>query len=86
MKLQRKAFFKQSVASLAVLPFLTSTKSYGAPMGSAKFVDVDGISLYNIISVVVDRTQLHVFNHCGHYAFQEYPHEVTEQMVSFIKV
>ena len=45
-----------------------------------------GISLYNIISVVVDRTQLHVFNHCGHYAFQEYPHEVTEQMVSFIKV
>ena len=44
-----------------------------------------GISLYNIISSVVDRTQLHVFNHCGHYAFQEYPGEVTEQMVSFIK-
>ena len=44
-----------------------------------------GISLYNIISRVVERTQLHVFNHCGHYAFQEYPGEVTEQMVSFIK-
>jgi len=44
-----------------------------------------GISLYNIISGVVDRTQLHVFNHYGHYSFQECPGEVTEQMVSFIK-
>lgn len=43
MKLQRRAFFKQSVAGLAVLPFFTSTKSYAAPMGSARFVDVDGI-------------------------------------------
>ncbi len=39
----RRAFLQYSVASLAVLPFFTSTKSYAAPMASAKFVDVDGI-------------------------------------------
>ena len=56
--------------------------AHNDPPGAHTF----GISLYNIISGVVERTQLHVFNHCGHYAFQEYPGEVTEQMVSFIKV
>jgi pimeloyl-ACP methyl ester carboxylesterase len=39
----RRVFLKQSVASLAVLPFFTSTRSYAAPMASSKFVDVDGI-------------------------------------------
>lgn len=44
-----------------------------------------GISLYNIISSVVDRTHLHVFNQCGHYAFAEYPREVADQIISFIR-
>ena len=43
MKLQRRAFFKQSVAGLAVLPFFASIKSDAAPMGNAQSVDVDGI-------------------------------------------
>ena len=43
MNLLRRAFLKHSVASLAVLPFLRSTKAYALTMGNAKFVDVDGI-------------------------------------------
>jgi len=43
MNLMRRNFLKHSVASLAVLPFFTSTRSYAAPMASSKFVDVDGI-------------------------------------------
>ena len=40
MNLLRRVFLKHSVASLVVFPFFTSTKSYAAPMASAKFVDV----------------------------------------------
>ncbi|MDA2932891.1 alpha/beta hydrolase [Acidobacteria bacterium AH-259-D05] len=50
MNLLRRNFLKQSMASLAILPLLRSTKVYGrstqssgAMMGNAKFVDVDGI-------------------------------------------
>lgn len=43
MSLLRRAFLKHSVAGLAALPFLTSTRSYAAPMGNIRFVDVDGI-------------------------------------------
>ena len=43
MNLMRRVFLKHSVASLAVLPFLRSTKAYAVTMGNVKFVDVDGI-------------------------------------------
>ena len=82
MKLQRRAFFKQSVAGLAVLPFFASTKSDAAPMGNAQFVDVDGIRTSYFEG---GSGEPMVLVHGGHYAFQEYPGEVTEQMVSFIK-
>ncbi len=39
----RRVFLKHSVAGLAVLPFLTWTRSHAAPMGDIRFVDVDGI-------------------------------------------
>lgn len=44
-----------------------------------------GVTLYEIFSKVVDQTQLHFFNHSGHYVFQEYAEEVTDLMVSFIE-
>ncbi len=44
-----------------------------------------GIDIYNIVSAVVDRTELHLFNQCGHYGFQDYPREIADLMVGFIK-
>ena len=44
-----------------------------------------GIDIYNIVSAVVDRTELHLFNQCGHYGFQEYPREIADLMVGFIR-
>ena len=44
-----------------------------------------GINLYNTISAVVDRAELHLFNQCMHYGFLEYPREVSDVMVSFIR-
>ena len=44
-----------------------------------------GITLYEIFSAVVDRTELHLFNQCMHYGFLEYPREVSDVMVSFIR-
>ncbi len=43
-----------------------------------------GIEIFNIISAVVDRTELHLFNQSMHYVFQEYPQEISDLMVSFI--
>ena len=43
MKLLRRVFLKHSAAGLAALPFLTSTRPFAAPMGDARFVDVDGV-------------------------------------------
>ncbi len=43
MSLVRRVFFKHSVASVAVLLFLSNTPSYGAPINEIKFVDVDGV-------------------------------------------
>ena len=44
-----------------------------------------GINLYNKIASVLDRAEIHFFNQSGHYAFQEYPRETADVMVSFIK-
>ena len=44
-----------------------------------------GIEIFNIISAVVDRTELHLFNQSMHYVFQEYPREVADLMVDFIR-
>lgn len=44
-----------------------------------------GIDLFELISQSLDRTQFHLFNHCGHHPFAEYPQEVTELLLSFIK-
>jgi pimeloyl-ACP methyl ester carboxylesterase len=44
-----------------------------------------GITLYEIFSAVVDRTELHFFNQCMHYGFLEYPREVSDVMVTFIR-
>lgn len=44
-----------------------------------------GISLMELISKFVGRTQLHIFNHCGHSPYAEYPKEVTRVTVNFIK-
>ena len=38
-----------------------------------------------IVRAVVDRTELHLFNQCMHYGFLEYPREVSDVMVSFIR-
>ena len=57
MNLMRRDFLKHSVASLAVLPFFTSTRSYAAPMASSKFVDVDGI----VVGKIMDGTIVVLF-------------------------
>jgi 2-hydroxy-6-oxo-6-(2'-carboxyphenyl)-hexa-2,4-dienoate hydrolase len=44
-----------------------------------------GITLYEIFSAVVDRTDLHLFNQCMHYGFLEYPREISDVMISFIR-
>jgi 2-hydroxy-6-oxo-6-(2'-carboxyphenyl)-hexa-2,4-dienoate hydrolase len=44
-----------------------------------------GITLYEIFSAVVDRTELHLFNQCMHYGFLEYPREFSDVMVGFIR-
>lgn len=44
-----------------------------------------GIELMKIISSVVDRTQLHIFNQAGHYVYREHPLEVDRLIVEFIK-
>ena len=43
MSFLRKVGVKHFVVTLAAMAFLLSTVSYGAPMGNAKSVDVDGI-------------------------------------------
>ena len=42
-------------------------------------------NLYNKIAAVQDRAELHFFNQSGHYAFQEFPRETADLMVSFIR-
>jgi pimeloyl-ACP methyl ester carboxylesterase len=44
-----------------------------------------GITLYEIFSAVVDRTELHLFNQCMHYGFLEYPRKVSDVMITFIR-
>ena len=43
MSLLRRVSFTHSVASVAVLLFLSSTLSYAAGVDEVKFVDVDGV-------------------------------------------
>ena len=43
MSFLRRVFLTPSVAVLCALLFLTSVKAYAAPMGEAKYVDVDGV-------------------------------------------
>jgi len=43
-----------------------------------------GVTLYEIFSAVVDRSELHLFNQSGHNVFQEYPQETADLMVKFI--
>ena len=44
-----------------------------------------GIDLFELVRKSVSRVQFHLFNHCGHHPFAEYPQEVTELLVNFIK-
>ncbi len=44
-----------------------------------------GMDLLQLIGSVVDRTQLHVVNHAGHYLFRERPEEFHRLVISFVK-
>ena len=44
-----------------------------------------GIDLFELVRKSVRRTQFHLFNQCGHHPFAEYPLEVTDLLVNFIK-
>ena len=44
-----------------------------------------GIELFELVSKSVSRAQFHLFNDCSHWAFVEYPQEVTDLLVDFIK-
>ncbi len=44
-----------------------------------------GIDLFELVSKSVSRARFHLFNHCGHHPFAEYPQEVTDLLVNFIK-
>jgi 2-hydroxy-6-oxo-6-(2'-carboxyphenyl)-hexa-2,4-dienoate hydrolase len=44
-----------------------------------------GYELFQHISMVVDRTQLHVFNQAGHYVFREHAREVNRLVVEFLQ-
>ena len=44
MNLLRRVFLKHGLAALAVVFFLTSARTWAAPMGEAKSVEVDGIT------------------------------------------
>lgn len=44
-----------------------------------------GMDLLQLIGSVVDRTQLHVFNHTGHYLFRERPEELHRLITGFVK-
>jgi 2-hydroxy-6-oxo-6-(2'-carboxyphenyl)-hexa-2,4-dienoate hydrolase len=43
-----------------------------------------GMNLFKLVSSSVDQAQLHFLNKCGHAPYREYPHEVTELMLSFV--
>jgi 2-hydroxy-6-oxonona-2,4-dienedioate hydrolase len=42
-----------------------------------------GLDLFNLVSSVVDQSQLHVFNHAGHYVFREHAPEVNQLITNF---
>jgi 2-hydroxy-6-oxonona-2,4-dienedioate hydrolase len=44
-----------------------------------------GIELFEMITKSAKRAQMHVFNECGHFAFQEYPKDFEDLLVGFIK-
>ena len=44
-----------------------------------------GYELFQHISMVVGRTQLHVFNQAGHYVFREHAREVNRLVVEFLE-
>ena len=44
-----------------------------------------GIDLFELVRKSVSRVQFHLFNQCGHHPFAEYPQEVTDLLVNFIK-
>jgi 2-hydroxy-6-oxonona-2,4-dienedioate hydrolase len=43
-----------------------------------------GLDLFQLISSVVHRTQLHAFNHAGHYVYREHPEELNRLIVDFV--
>ena len=42
-----------------------------------------GVNLMEMLSKVVDRSELHILNHAGHFVFAEYPAEVTRLITNF---
>ena len=44
-----------------------------------------GIDLFELVSKSASRAQFHLFNHCGHGPFVEYPQDTTDYVVDFIK-
>ncbi len=56
---------------------------WGASDGGAEYKL--GIDLFELVSQSVSRVQFHLLNCCGHHPFVEYPQEVTDLLVNFIK-
>ena len=44
-----------------------------------------GIDLFELVSKSASRAQFHLFNHCSHWPFVEYPQDTTDLVVDFIK-
>ncbi|MDA2935565.1 alpha/beta hydrolase [Acidobacteria bacterium AH-259-D05] len=44
-----------------------------------------GIDLFELVRKSVSRAQFHLFNHCSHWPFVEYPQDMTDLLVDFIK-
>ena len=44
-----------------------------------------GIDLFKLVSKSTSRAQFHLFNHCSHWPFVEYPQDTTDYLVDFIK-
>lgn len=44
-----------------------------------------GMDLLRHIGSVVHRTQLHIFNHAGHYTFREHPRELHRLIIEFVR-
>jgi 2-hydroxy-6-oxonona-2,4-dienedioate hydrolase len=44
-----------------------------------------GVNLMETLAKVVDRSELHILNHAGHFVFAEHPAEVTRLITGFVK-